>query len=106
MTPLQTIIEQQQERLPEGYKRFSTAGEQTPSDLIAQTATEGYLAGLRAAMEGLPEKEEIKDCGKCNACELVMSCTTAQSKHAWNTCRQIIKDHLEQLIAEVEGNTK
>jgi flagellar biosynthesis/type III secretory pathway protein FliH len=47
MTSLQTIIEQQQERLPEGYKRFSTAGEQTPSDLIAQTATEAYSLGYK-----------------------------------------------------------
>lgn len=55
----------------------------------------------------LPEKREIKDCNKCNACESVMSCENAyadkQFNHARQYCLNAIPGILEAYKEELRG---
>ncbi len=67
-----------------------------------QTATQAYLAGLKAALEGLPER---KNENTCNDTPFTEFNNETHYNNGFNWSRQVIKSHIEALIAEVEGTS-
>jgi len=57
-----------------------------------------YQQGVKDTLAGVPEEKELKECGKCNACESVMTCTTMEANYAHNTCRAAVIKHGEELL--------
>jgi hypothetical protein len=111
MTTLQQLIERQQGEFRKeidkqwlyapGHISIKTVAIEEHKKSVTQTATLAYLAGLKAALAGLPEKEqnhELSEYADIHAQRIYVK------NEGYNQCRQTIKDHIEKLLAEVEGN--
>jgi hypothetical protein len=112
MKNLNTLIEQQKERVINQCVTYPSdqtrSGKEVRLDpdylaiLTTQTATLAYRQALEDVLAGLPGDKELTDCGRCNACDVMMTCTTMEANRDHNTTLQTVRAQIEGLLSKIE----
>jgi len=91
-----TLHHQLQKAREEGYNAGLADGTGKPLLAVEQMLQKAREEWLREEIKHLQIlKRTPQDCEKCHACELAMSCTTAESDRYLNQCLQTIIDRYQ-----------
>jgi hypothetical protein len=71
-------------------------------DYWCKVSTEAYRQALEDVLAGLPEDVELSDCGSCNACDVMMTCTTMEANRSHNTALKTVRAQIEGLLGKIE----
>jgi hypothetical protein len=110
---LEKVLERWDRQIATEYSDLTESEKQSDRDqverylpvvdaIIAQTVTEARRQTLLDVLAGLPGDRELIDCGVCNACDVMMTCTTMEANRDHNTALQTVRAHIEGLLGKIE----